>query len=623
MCDFLIKIKKKESNFHEDIDINLNLFYEFPENYYFHKTNSSFFNSIIVNEKDNLDTNIYENKDFVLLISSPDNFIRKIFNPTNNVDVFSLDSKKINFFLKKPNNHLTNIRGAFSLVIYDKKKKKIFLFRDQIGLKSVFYFNNSKFIYISSSLRFLSESQEISKKINYSKIADFLEMKISSNTDTFYKDIFKLPPSSYVCINKNQKIVSKKYESLRNVVINNDNLEDTAKKINRLLLLALKRSKLHAEEKIGFLFSGGLDSSSILSLFEKNKLSGQKLFAFSSDYSELKMTSKNKIIENEYQDELLKNLKVEHQKINGTSYSTLDKLDTFLDVIGEPFFFPNLYVPYNCFIQAKKKSVNVIFNGNDGDTVISHGYEYLIQLFFSLRWVRLYKEILLISKKRDISGKLIFKRIIIDQTIKRFLFFSIDFFYLTNFFYKPFLAKKSFLKNNNFFRNNRVKLPKILALSYHRSVLEQFLAHDAIEKQGSIASFLGIKEQYPFYDFDLVRYCLSVNPAYKLRRGYQRFILREAMKNILPEKNRLRIDKADLSTALVWTLNNKDKDLVEESINNPHIFLQQKIDMKKLHKAWSQIREKSSKISGNSSELQIIFRYLVLNRWLIRKKLTF
>ena len=617
MSDFFIKITLANSSTNSNEEIELSSIYKFSEDFQYRNYSLKNFLVTFSNKKSTNNIEIFENADFIVLTNisrkSPERKIKD--SKRNDLKETNLAKDILNHFLKKNTQFLNEIKNPFSLIIFNKNKKEVFLARDHMGLKNIFFYKDSNNLFISSRLSLLSKHPDIPKKINENRVADFLEMKISKNSYTFYQNIFKVPPSSFTKIRKNKIYSFVKYNSNNKIKLNKDNLLETSHNLKNYLISAMQRDKLENPAKVGFLFSGGLDSSSVISLYKENKSENQKIFALTSDYEKLEKNLKKNISEIGFQKEITKSSEISQIKFNGISRSTLDDVDLFLDVIGEPFFFPNLYVPYNCFLEARKEGIYSVFNGNDGDTVISHGYEFLTELFISLRWLRLKKEISSLAKRINKSQKFVFKRLILSRAFYSYKNFIINFLKLDKYFYNPILAKSTFLKSSNFYKNNKVNAPKIRARSFHKAVMNQSLAFDAIEKQGVIAAYLGIQEQYPFYDRDVVNYCLSIKPSYKLKNGLQRFILREAVKGTMPEKNRLRTDKSDLSAALIWSFRNKNKEFIENSIKHPHYFLQSKIDQKKLKNAWKKVNQ-NEKLSGSSVELGIIFTYAVLNHWL-------
>ena len=264
---------------------------------------------------------------------------------------------------------------------------------------------------------------------------------------------------------------------------------------------------------------------------------------------------------------------------DGGNESTLSDIDFYLEVVGQPFFFPNLYLSKKSFALASDCGVDLVMNGNDGDTVISHGYEYFQELFLSFKWIRLYKEINKTAKVRSQSKSFIFKRTVIDQLSLT----NIQFGY----------AKKKHLKN--------------ISTSNHSK---------AIEIQSLVANYYGIEERYPFYNRELIEYCLNISPNLKNKDGHSRYILKEAIKGVVPEKIRIRHTKSNLGHALCKNFVEKDSKIIDQELSNPNESIKDFLDIDGIRDSWNKLQENPRKYATRSSAPSKIFSFVVLNRWL-------
>jgi asparagine synthase (glutamine-hydrolysing) len=247
--------------------------------------------------------------------------------------------------------------------------------------------------------------------------------------------------------------------------------------------------------------------------------------------------------------------------------------------VAQPFFFPNLYISNKSFALASDNGVSLVMNGNDGDTVFSHGYEYLLELFFSLKWIKLYKEIHIISIVNSLSKKFIFKRVIFEK-----------------------LSLRNFQN-----RSAQLQHLKNISTSNHSK---------AIEIQSLLANHYGIEERYPFYNRELIEYCLNISPFLKNKDGYSRYALREAIKGVVPEKIRKRKTKSNLGHALCLSFVKKDFQIIEEHLNNPEDIINEFIDIGDLRESWIKLKQNPKKYAGSSVVPSKLFSYVVLNRWL-------
>ena len=88
------------------------------------------------------------------------------------------------------------------------------------------------------------------------------------------------------------------------------------------------------------------------------------------------------------------------------------------------------------------------------------------------------------------------------------------------------------------------------------------------------------------------------------------------MKKIVPDEIRLRTDKSNLAHALTESFCNKDKDLIEEHLNNPTKTIKKAIDINEMQNIWEQIKKNPRSFATRSKKPSKIFAYIVLNRWL-------
>ncbi len=480
-------------------------------------------------------------------------------------------------YLKFGASGLQFLSDGFIFVVIDYTKEKVLAFRDHIGIKNICYFMSDSSIYLSSSFKNLFNLQDKNFTLNLEKVENFLNFEDISNTNTFINEINKVSPSHLIDFNQGQIKISQysKYKLKKNLVSADDQINGLRQLIKKSVFI--DRSCKHS--KIGFLFSGGLDSSTIISFFKSIKKINHEIFSFSSHYKNIEKDVVHLIDESSYQDEINKMKDINSIPFDGENESTLSDIDFYLEVVGQPFFFPNLYLSKKSFALASDNGVDLVMNGNDGDTVISHGYEYFQELFLSFKWIRLYKEINKTATVRSQSKRFIFKRTVLDQLS------------LSNFQFG--YAKKKHLKN--------------ISTSNHSK---------AIEIQSLVANYYGIEERYPFYNRELIEYCLNISPSLKNKDGHSRYILKEAIKGVVPRKIRKRHSKSNLAHALCKNFVEKDSKIIDQELSNPNKILKGYVAINDLRSSWNNLKEKPRKYATRSSVPSKIFSFVVLNRWL-------
>ena len=577
MYDFILQLKSKRTKISESPSLKQKLekCNDFSNLKYF---SDSFIDFCTNSEKFDFFLERHKYFCFGKIAFEDRNMILKSLNiDEKNIHKKTSDSKLLfEFFNKFGDKGLSKINRVFSLIIFDYNFRKLVIYRDHVGFKNVYYTEHQQDIFLSSSFKTLKNLHKTRYSANVQKLKNFMKLRDLCMESTFYNEISKIPPATKLIIKKNCFKV-KSYTSLEK---NNNHfgLEECAQNLKKILKRSVMGNRMKDERKFGFLFSGGLDSSSILSLFKKYKFKNDKIYAYSANFKGIDPELEKQINEEYYQKKILSSDLVEDRSFMGDKLSTLSEIDFYIDIIGQPFFFPNIYISKEGFKKAKKDGVRFVFNGNDGDSVISHGYEYLFELFQNFKYIKLYKEINKISKLRKKSKRFIFKRTILDQ-----------------------------LTINNLFSDSFEK---------HLNILSSPIHSNAIEIQSLLANHFGVEEVYPFYNKELLNFCINIPAKYKLKNGYSRFILREAMKTILPEEIRLRTDKANLGHALTQSFIKKDRDIIEKHLNSPHQKMSEIIDVDKIKGDWELIKISPRKYSTRSNKPSIIFSFIVVNRWL-------
>ena len=491
---------------------------------------------------------------------------------------FDLQSSKIvlQLFLKHGNDLFKDFGNKFFFFLYDIKNKNFSIFRDHIGFYNIYYCQNNEEILLSSRLTFISNNSNKKFNINKKNLKKFLQMIPIGSGQTFFEEINKVPMNCSL-LYKNSMIELEYYEKFKDLK-NDENSKQQIIGLKEQLKKAIMSYSERNDKRLGFLFSGGLDSSTVISFYKKYKKSNQKLFAYTATFDHIKEEVKRFIDERDFQQEITRNKDIEDRSFKAQNLSTLSNLDKYLELIGQPFFFPNLYISSESFRLASKDGVEKVFNGNDGDSVISHGFEYFLEMFLKLRWISLYKSIKKVAYINNKSIIFVFKRAVLDQI----------FFYNKIFF----SAKKK-----------------------HKAILSTPIHSNAIEIQSLVANHYGIEEVYPFYNMNLVNYCVNVLPDLKIN-GFPRYILRQAIKGIVPEKIRNRTDKANLGHGLVQSFIDKDREFIERHINNPHPLIRELINVNELESNWKNLLKNPRKYSTRSDVPSLIFSYVVANRWI-------
>jgi len=507
--------------------------------------------------------------------------------------------------------------GDFAFAIWDPRLKQLFCARDHIGTRPFFYYICNSYMVFSSEIKSILAVPQVSTRINDKRIADFLNLKVDNNSYTFFKNIYRLPPATALWHDGNIKSL-KSYWRIGDIepCLGLTNLE-YAEKFRGIFLEAV-RCRLRTITPVGCSFSGGLDSSSVLSSARLLRSTNEDLHAFSFNFDKLPCGYLEKSDEREYQRAVITEGGVKQHCINGNNYKPFEDISLHLNCHGEPFFFPHLYLSWRLWECAgRQENIRVMLDGLDGDSVISHGYEHLQQLALNLHFFELVQNLIDLSRVQDISLKRLFYMYI------AYPFFRAPLAYL----YKTLKVRafphsnindiitKDFASAMELHRRTRPELTSFLsARKMHERRLTNTLLTMALETMNSFTAGLNIENRSPFFDRRVMELCFSLPSGQKLQSGWTRSILRQAMKYILAEKVRTRVGKSNLTFGFVDNLLKNHHDLVDEVVHEPHSYLSDRIDQKVLQQQWQKLQEEPFSCPGRYH--LNMYNMVVLNSWL-------
>ena len=519
-------------------------------------------------------------------------------------------------YLKKQEKFIREISGAFSIVIIDLKNNQFRAFRDHIGMRPFFYLIQGETIYFSSEIGLLKEAAPFNLTLNKKRAIYFITHICGEEKQTFYNEISRLSPAGILDFNKDYNS-QKKYHFLN---IQNLGLkqEEAAKTLKILLVKSIKLL-LKDNRKVGSKLSGGLDSSSISSILKKDF--DLDLQLFSGVY---KLKDKNDFIKTD-ELEYIKSFEDEYKvKSNQVTFVEGKEIDPFLydSDDDEPNFIMNRYFDQKFLNILNKKKIPIVFDGFDGDSIITYG----TNLFYDL------------GKKFDLYNLFKQKKLCEQRgTIKKLpnIKFFVRYVLIPNLpsagqKFLDFMRGREKTEEKNYrvlskTTQQRYKLNELnssLGLNYyghidskelHKKVLEWPVWGLILEHNFYDSSKKNIEELFPFMDKELMNFALSIETNHKLSNGYTRNVLREAMKEYLPQKIYKRARKSSLAPAIdnYFAEIKRQKKYLNDLISEDSPLFGM------LHKDQVLNIYTSKKVSDN----QLLMNLISLNRWMKRNNL--
>lgn len=439
-------------------------------------------------------------------------------------------------FIRWGDKAFDKLNGMFGLAILDRSKGQITLARDHFGIKPLYYYQEGKNVLFASEIKTLLASGKVKTEPNDKIIYRYLKFRVQDDADeTFFTNIYRLLPGEMMTISKSG-VKKKMYTHLREELIElakkpQAYSEEAAAEYGRRLDEAVKM-RLVGEVPVGTSLSGGLDSSSVAALISKNleedgkNASLEMVGTRQNTFSAVFPNSAND--EEAYVDSLIDKYpnKIKAHKIKPTPKTFLEDLQDFVRTQEEPIISTGPYAQYAVMREAAKH-VTVLLDGQGADEMMAgydpYYYVYLNQLKTRKQYKRLAAETM---KSKDIVKKILKGR---RNKLKP----------ITNLMQPEFAEK--YTGEKMVIINNDLKM-RLLDDIFKNSLPSLLRYEDRNTMRFSLEG------RVPFIDKELLKYLFSLDESAILNAGWNKNILRESMKGILPEKIRARRNKIGFTT---------------------------------------------------------------------------
>ncbi len=495
-------------------------------------------------------------------------------------------------FIEWGENCFNKFNGMWAFCIYDLKRKKIFISRDRFGIKPFYYYIDHNSMIFSSEIKPIISITDKKSLPNYQSIFDYL---VYNRTDysnkTFFKNIQKLEHGHSLTINLNnsgsvkagEQLIKKQWYNLKEKVTESDPFLDAIE--YKEMFSSAINFRLRSDVPIGVCFSGGIDSTSIVSILLKD-YKMKDLNTFSAVYNKGQRGDESAYI-NEYR-KLIKNM----YSINPNSNSFINDMSNFIKIHTEPVPSTSIYAQYKV-MQLAKKYVVVTLDGQGADESLA-GYHY----FFGYNFLEMLKNLSLMKFSNEMINYLTNHKSL--YALKTLAFFILPNKVKTSIK----VNQKGYLKNKfiNAYRNDSLIVDNLYnANSLQESLLNHFeykMEHLLKWEDLNSMSF-SLESRVPFLDHRLVEKTLAMPSDLLIQNGTTKSILRQAMKGIVTEKIRLRQDKIGFeSPEDEWFRENYFYDYILNIINSESFKDRNIINPSKARSILNKHMNKTTQASG-------------------------
>jgi len=433
------------------------------------------------------------------------------------------------------------LRGMFAFAIWDQRRRELFIARDRLGVKPLYYAQTADgSLYFASEIKALFEADAIRAELNNAALPDYLANHATSGEETLFRGIKRLLPG-HTLLWRDGKIETHQYWDLSFKRDESDRRSDAdcIAEFTELFRESV-RLRLMADVPLGMFLSGGIDSSAIAAVMSGMVADPIKTFSVAFAEREANELAYARLVARAF--------KTNHHEVVVSPKDFFAALPRLVWHEDEPIAHPSSVALY--FVsQLASQHVKVVLTGEGSDEMLAGYGRYrktILNVKLGKQYQRIAPEFLRDAIRRQIANLSNTSRA--RQKLSRtFLTLTpdIESIYFDNFAVFPRAMQDQLLTRELREQNQpdpyRV-MRDLLTNAGSASLLDQLLyvdtktyLHELLMKQDQMSMAASIESRVPFLDHKLVEFSAALPERMKLRGATTKYILRQSMKGVLPE----------------------------------------------------------------------------------------
>ncbi len=484
---------------------------------------------------------------------------------------------------------VNELNGMFSIAIWDTSEKTLFLARDRLGKKPLYYYKKDNQFVFASEIKAILSTPEVDRTIRQDAVKDFFFYQYVPETKSIFKYIHKVQAGHWMMINKDG-IKSEQYWDVSFANTTEKSEQDVKSELYELLNDSV-RSRMVSDVPLGAFLSGGVDSSAVVGLMAANSEKPITTCAIGFD--------SKKFDEVQYAAKVAKQFKTDHHELT-VKENVADNVEQIAHFFDEPFADPS-FVPTYFVSKLARSMVTVALAGDGGDENFAGYSKYQHdQLENRIR-----------SLVPSFLGKKIFQKganLLKDNNSHQLrrgasllgsLSVSEDTgFFISNSFFSQSLWDQ--LVRDDFEREVGDYNPADITTDLYRAAdtdnhlskvlytdIKSYLPGDILVKVDRMSMANSLETRAPILDYRVVEYAATIPANLKLQNKESKYILKKTMESLLTDETLYR-KKMGFSVPLANWLRSEIAAIAENKILSPNNGLSQFFNLNELNKIWQQ-----------------------------------
>lgn len=433
----------------------------------------------------------------------------------------------IELFALKGIGAINELNGMFALAIWDKQDKKLFLVRDRIGIKPIYYYVADNKVLFASELKAIEFFPQ-KKEINHDSVYHFLHLGYIPGSETIYRNYYKLKPGQYAVVDKNGIEVQSYWKVEDSILPESLRDEQSAlAKLSELVKSSVEYCMI-SDVPLGIFLSGGVDSSLVAATAQS--LSTQSIKTFSIGFKEAKFN------ESAYARRVANHIHSDHHEFTVTEQEAIELVDSLLDAYDEPYADSSA-IPTMMVSKLARSQVTVALSGDGGDELfMGYGFYY---------WARRLQNPLISAFRKPIASILNSSgKSRLERAAKMFEYpsagrrkshiFSQEQYYFSEAELDKFLIKPAHSELDECIdmRTRR------MSWAEEQSIfdIKNYLPEDLLVKTDRASMKYGLEVRVPLLDHRITEFAVNLDENLKLRNGTGKYLLKQVLYQYVPKE---------------------------------------------------------------------------------------
>jgi asparagine synthase (glutamine-hydrolysing) len=430
------------------------------------------------------------------------------------------------------------LRGMFAFAIWDKRKRELFIARDRFGVKPLYYYTDDQgSLFFGSEIKTILEAGAVRPELNYNALPDQLANHGTSRDETLFNGVKRLLPG-HTMLWKDGRLEVNKYWDIRFEPKHDERSDAEFVDEWREMFRESVRLRLMADVPLGMFLSGGIDSSAIAGVM--SGMVDEPIKTFSVGFREREAN------ELEYARLVAGKFRTDHHEIIITPDQFFEALPNLVWHEDEPIGFI-ASVPLYFVSKLAQQHVKVVLTGEGSDEILA-GYGRYQKALTLLNYGEKYESYTPGFLRDAVRGGVATLPGVLNRKLNRtFLTRESD---IENLFFDNFAVFSKAMQAEFFSFETKARIRDLNPYVLQNQWIEQTDAadpldkllyadtktylHELLMKQDQMSMAASIESRVPFLDHKLVEFTAKLPERFKLRGKTTKWILREAMKGILP-----------------------------------------------------------------------------------------